>query len=86
MSKKVTASETEIKKLYEPETFYEHGDNPAFKKFMEVMVENVREGRLPDYRTYVVEKYTKSFQSFILSKYFLDSSMPETGMISFKTI
>ena len=59
MSKKAVASEAEIKKLYDPETFYEHGDNPAFKKFMEIMTEIVREGRLPDYRTYVVEKYKK---------------------------
>lgn len=62
MSRKATASEAEIRKLYEPETFYEHGDNPAFKKFMDIMVENVKQGRLPDYRTYVVEKYTKSLK------------------------
>lgn len=68
MSKKTVASESEIKKLYDPNTFYEHGDNPAFKKFMDIMVENVREGRLPDYRTYVVDKYKKLFEfSFIPS-------------------
>ncbi len=39
--------------------FYEHGDNPALKKFMDMMVENNREGRLTDHRTYFVEKYTK---------------------------
>lgn len=59
MKKKQKASQEEIQKLYEPEAFYEHGDNPVLKKFMTLMVENMRQGKLPDYRTYVVEKYTK---------------------------
>ena len=58
--KKNIAPQEEIDKLYRPEAFHEHGDNPALKKFMTIMVENMRDGRLPDYRTYVVEKYTKS--------------------------
>ena len=60
MPKKQTASEAEIKKLYDPETFYDHGDNPALRKFMDIMTENVQQGRLPDYRTYTVENYQKS--------------------------
>jgi len=57
--KKGTASEEELKKLYDPNTFYEHGDNPAFKQFMNLSVENLREGKLTDHRTYVVDTYKK---------------------------
>eukprot|EP01017_Pseudomicrothorax_dubius_P024418 TRINITY_DN2594_c0_g1_i1.p1 TRINITY_DN2594_c0_g1~~TRINITY_DN2594_c0_g1_i1.p1 ORF type:complete len:212 (+),score=74.15 TRINITY_DN2594_c0_g1_i1:69-704(+) len=60
-SKGQVASEEEIKALYDPNTFYEHGNNPAYKKLMEISVENMPEGRLLDYRTYVVNKYVKFF-------------------------
>lgn len=67
--KKGTASEEELKKLYDPNTFYEHGDNPAFKQFMNLSVENLREGKLTDHRTYVVDTYKKyvhkSFNEYI---------------------
>ena len=59
--KSTTASPEEIKRLYDPNTFYDYGDNPAMKKFMEIMVENQREGKLLDYRTPVIDKYTKIF-------------------------
>jgi len=29
--------EADIKKLYDPEMFYQHGDNPAFKRYIEIM-------------------------------------------------
>lgn len=57
--KKQTASETEIKRLYDENTFYNYGDNPAYKKFMEISSENLRQGKLPDYRTIYTEKFTK---------------------------
>lgn len=57
--KKATASETEIKKLYDENTFYEYGDNPAYKKFMEIAVENLNQGKLPDYRTVYKEKFRR---------------------------
>ena len=57
--KKYIASETEIKKLYDPNTFYEHGDNPALKKFIEIMSENVRQGKLPNYRIQYIENFTR---------------------------
>lgn len=34
-----------IQNLYEPDAFYEHGDNPALKQFMKHAVENQREGK-----------------------------------------
>ena len=39
---KGTASEEELKKLYDPNTFYEYGDNPAFKQLMNFSVENLQ--------------------------------------------
>ena len=63
--KKIVASEDEIKKLYEPDYFYEHGDNPAFKKFMEICSENIKEGKLPDYRTYVKNDYKRFLKNVV---------------------
>lgn len=57
--KKGTASEAEIKKLYDENTFYEHGDNPAYKQYMNICVENMREGKLTDHRTIVLDKGNK---------------------------
>jgi hypothetical protein len=53
MSKGVVPSKQEIAELYNPNTFYEHGYNPALKKFMEIMVENNNEGKIIDHRTHV---------------------------------
>lgn len=65
--KKGTASEEELKKLYDPNTFFEHGDNPAFKQFMNISVENLREGKLTDHRTYVVDTYKKYILIIIIN-------------------
>lgn len=59
MPPKKTASKEQIKELYDPNYFYDHGSNPALKKLMEIMVENNKEGKLLDHRTYVVDRYTK---------------------------
>lgn len=57
---KATApTKEEISRLYDPDFFYEHGDNIALKKFMLIAQENIREGKMIDYRTPVLEKYTK---------------------------
>jgi len=44
-------------------TASEEGDNPAFKQFMNLSVENLREGKLTDHRTYVVDTYKKYAQA-----------------------
>ena len=61
MSKKgaIKVTKEEIAELYEPDKFYNYGDNPAFKKFMEITVQNQMEGKQIDHRTYVVDKRTK---------------------------
>lgn len=58
MTKRKVSPE-EIQQLYNPDTFYNYGDNPALKKLMEITVENNREGKMMDYRTPVTEKYRK---------------------------
>jgi hypothetical protein len=47
MSKKEVREYTkeEIDKLYEEDYFYNYGDNPAFKKFMEITSANHFEGK-----------------------------------------
>lgn len=42
MSKKgqTKVTKEEIAELYEPDKFYNYGDNPAFKKFMEITSQN----------------------------------------------
>ena len=46
MSKKKNLTPPEeIQKLYDPNFFYEHGSNPALKRFMEIMVENNAEAK-----------------------------------------
>ena len=57
--KKYIASESEINKLYDSNVFYEYGDNPALKKFVEIMSENMRQGRLPNYRINFIENQTR---------------------------
>lgn len=49
-------SKENIAKLYEPEAFYVHGDNPAMKKFMEIAKANFAGGKQRDYRTFIIDK------------------------------
>jgi len=57
--KPLSEAEEEIKKLYDPNFFYEYGDNPALKRLMEMLVENNREGKYVDTRTSVKHDGTK---------------------------
>lgn len=53
---KETIPEEEIQRMYDPDTFYEYGDNPANKKYVEIMSENLPEhGEQPDYRSYIID-------------------------------
>lgn len=38
--KQLKATKEEVDNLYDPNTFYEHGSNPALKNLMKIMVEN----------------------------------------------
>lgn len=55
MSKKIKVSKEEIDEMYDPQKFYNYGDNPAMQKFMEITQQNQMEGKQIDHRTYVVD-------------------------------
>lgn len=48
--------EEAVLKLYEPERFYSHGDNPAMKRYMSLAVENCARGEVLDMRTYFIDQ------------------------------
>ena len=41
--------------------FYNHGDNPALKHFMQIVLENTKNGEFIDKRTYVVDRGQRFF-------------------------
>jgi hypothetical protein len=53
MSKKELRKYTqeEVDDLYREDKFYNYGDNPAYKKFMEIATANHMEGKQLEYRT-----------------------------------
>ena len=71
---------TPLEDYLDPLKFYNHGDNPALKDFMKIAMENARDGKTIDHRTFFIDKGQRYKQ--IHSDFFL----PETGMISFKEI
>jgi len=58
--KMITASEAEIKELYDENYFYEHGSNPAYKKYIEIASENTIGGESPDYRSFIKDNRQRS--------------------------
>lgn len=60
--------------------YYNYGDNPAFKKFMKIGMENTRGKQLVDHRTHILDRGVRylSLQ--------LDSPWPETSTTSYKEI
>jgi len=48
--------EEEVIKLYKPDAFYTHGDNPAMKRFMSLAVKNCGDGEILDMRTYFIDQ------------------------------
>lgn len=59
MSKKEKIDPEEVKRMYDPNFFYEYGDNPALKQLIQIQIENNAEGEFYDYRTYYTEKFKK---------------------------
>lgn len=48
-------SEEDIKALHDPDFFYNHGDNPAHKKLIEVASANTYNGSLPEFRSTLID-------------------------------
>ena len=50
---------TPLEDYTDPLKFYNHGDNPAMKNFMKIAMENGREGKVIDHRTFFIDKGQK---------------------------
>ena len=36
--------------------YWEHGDNPVYKKFMKIGQQNLKGGRMIDHRTFIIDR------------------------------
>ena len=45
-----------VKKLFSEDYFYNVGDNPALKRFLQIEMENHQDGDMLEYRTYFIDK------------------------------
>ena len=81
MSKKIKVSKEEIDEMYDPQKFYNYGDNPAMQKFMEITQQNQMEGKQIDHRTYVVDQ-RKKYYIYIYIYYIFKGSF---GLVIGKT-
>jgi len=41
--------------MLDPNKYYNHGDNPAMKKFLQIAMENAKGSKYIDHRTYFVD-------------------------------
>jgi hypothetical protein len=60
---KVQVSKAEIKQLYDENFFYEYGDNPANKKYIEIMQANLKDGNMPEFRSYLFNNRLRWFMA-----------------------
>jgi hypothetical protein len=56
--------------------YWNYGDNPAFKKFMKIGMENTRGKQIVDHRTHILDR---GVRYFLFNK---DCLCPETSTIS----
>jgi hypothetical protein len=45
-----------VNKLFSEDYFYNVGDNPALKRFLQIEMENHQDGNMLEYRTYFIDK------------------------------
>lgn len=48
-------TDEDVKALHDPDFFYNHGDNPAYKKLIEVAAANTFNGQIPEYRSVLLD-------------------------------
>ena len=77
MSGKIPAK---LEPYYDELKYWNHGDNPAFKKFMKIATENVRGKQIIDHRTHVLDRGVR-YLSF-----YQDSPCLEISMTSCREI
>lgn len=60
--------------------YWNHGDNPAFKKFMKIGMENLRGKHMIDHRTHILDRGVRYPSTHT------DSPCPETSTTSSREI
>jgi hypothetical protein len=45
-----------IEPYFDENKYYNYGDNPIFKRFMKIAMENARGGQFIDHRTHIIDK------------------------------
>lgn len=45
-----------VEPYFDEVKYWNHGDNPVYKKFMKIGQENLRGGRMIDHRTFVLDR------------------------------
>lgn len=49
-------TQEQIEPYLDPLKFYNHGDNPAMKNFIKIAMANVKDGKVIDHRSFVIDK------------------------------
>ena len=47
-------SQEKMDEVLDPDFYYNHGDNPAFKKLIQNVRANTYDGKIPEYRSMIV--------------------------------
>ncbi len=50
--------------MLDPNKYYNHGDNPAMKKFLQIAMENAKGSKYIDHRTYFVDNGQRYFSHY----------------------
>lgn len=53
---KVKGVNEPIEPYFDENKFYNHGDNPVFKSFMKISMENAKGGQAIDHRTHFIDQ------------------------------
>jgi len=69
-----------IEPYFDELKYWNHGDNPAFKKFMKIAMENGKGKQMIDHRTYIIDRGVR------YKSYYLDYPSQETLRIFFSAI
>ena len=55
--------------------YWNYGDNPAFKKFMKIGMENTRGKQIVDHRTHVLDRGMRYYYQLLVDCRWLETSM-----------
>lgn len=58
---KTHLDQKDLSKIFSEDYFYNVGDNPALKRFLQIESENHKDGLMLEYRTYFIDKNKRFF-------------------------